>query len=108
MNGFNMQKIILILLLFVSTSAFSEERLDTNLPNVFIKNFICSEGKATFNVVNKSNRLVTTVWINIFDADGDPVDKKMISHYISPNSGKADSQVMECSKLSRIGFSANY
>jgi uncharacterized protein YxeA len=106
MKGFNMQKIVLILLLLVSTSAFSAERFDTNLPNVYVKNFSCSGSRATFNVVNKSNSWVTSVYINVFDADGDPIDKTEISSYIGPNSGKADSKILDCSKLSRIGFSA--
>lgn len=102
-----MKNITLIILLAFSSLAFSQDKFDTNFPDVYVKNFSCSAGKATFNVVNKSNKYINSVYINLFDNDGDPVDKKFISGGISPNSGKADFQLLDCSKLSRIGFSVN-
>jgi len=102
-----MKKIALIILLAFSSLAFSEDKFVTNFPDVFIKNFSCSSGKATFNVVNKSNRFITNVYLNVFDNDGDPVNKIRISGGVSPNSGKEDFQWLDCSKLSRIGFSVN-
>jgi hypothetical protein len=100
-----MHKLALIALLFFSVLAFSEDKYNTNNPEVFIKNFNCSGGKASFNVVNKSNRKIYFVYLNNFDNDGDPINKIYISGSIDPNSGKEDSAYTDCSKLKRIGFS---
>lgn len=71
-----MIKIIFILLTLLSSSAaFAEDRYETNVSDVYIKNFQCTNGNATFNLVNKTDKYVLNVYLNIFDAAGDPIDK---------------------------------
>lgn len=105
-----MHKIFLIVLLAISTLAFAEGDFATNSPEVFVKNFTCSGTKAVFNVVNKSNKTITAVNINIFDGAGDPIDQKTIySLNIYPNSGKeVYYDYMNCSKIQRVGFSIRF
>lgn len=102
-----MKKITPIILLAFSSLAFSEDKFVTNFPDVFIKNFSCSSGRATFNVVNKSNFYILDVYVNVFDKDGDPINKVRISGGVAANSGKEDFHFLDCNKLSRIGFSVN-
>ena len=103
-----MNKIVLIALLIFSTTAFSEDKYATNDPEVFIKNFICSGGKTTFNVVNKSQRYVYRVNLNLFDKDGDPINKIAIAYGIDKASGREFSISLQCEKIQRIGFSVDY
>lgn len=103
-----MHKIVLIALLAFSIKVFAEGNFATNSPEVFVKNFTCSGGKATFNIVNKSSKSIDFVYVNIFDADGDPIDKKTITSYVEKNSGKADYANLDCNKLQRIGFSVKF
>lgn len=86
---------------------FAEAIFATNWPEVFVKNFTCSSGTAKFNVVNKSNKNIGSVTINIFDDAGDPIDQKTIySLYIGPMSGKeVYKDYVDCSKIKKVGFS---
>ncbi len=102
-----MRIIFLIALALISTMSYSADIYQTNTPNVYIKNFSCSGVKLSFNVVNKSASHVSVLYLNVFDEDGDPIDKKMISRNISSNSGKADTSYYDCNKLQRVGFSTD-
>lgn len=103
-----MIKIIFILLTLLSSSAaFAEDRYETNVSDVYIKNFQCTNGNATFNLVNKTDKYVLNVYLNIFDAAGDPIDKleNKYAEGIAPQSGKAMWIVTNCKKINKFGFS---
>ena len=102
------QIILLFALLTFSLSLFAEGNFATNSPDVFVKNFICSGGKATFNLVNKSSRSVRYVNLNIFDSAGDPIDQKYTPTYVEPNSGKEIYINVDCNKAQRVGFSIQF
>ena len=105
-----MKALFIAFVFFISFNAVAEGDFATNSPEVFVKNFTCSGTRATFNVVNKSNKTITAVNINIFDSAGDPIDQKTIyDFYISPNSGKeVYKDYMNCSKIQRVGFSVRF
>jgi hypothetical protein len=103
-----MKKLFLLSLL-LSSAAFAEERYETNVPDIYIKNFECSNGNATFNLVNKSNKFVNHVYLNIFDDTGDPIDKleNQFADGIPSQSGKSMWIVTNCKKIKKFGFSVN-
>ena len=83
-----MKKILVLLCLICSMSA-SAETLKTDNPNLYLKNYVCgSDGYATFNAVNKTNKRWTAIKFHIYDSDGDPVDNFRWTLYVSANSGK--------------------
>ncbi len=106
-----MKKLLLLFLLF-STSISAEDRYETNVPDVYIKNLECINGKYfKFNLVNKSNNSIYSITLHIFDKDGDPIDTKKVffapygNDFIPPQSGSARSVGVECSDLKKFGFS---
>jgi hypothetical protein len=105
-----MKKLFLISLL-LSSAAFAEERYETNVPDVYIKNLECISGRYfKFNLVNKSNRSIHSITLHIFDKDGDPIDTKKVffkpyDDFIPPQSGSARTVSVECSDLKKFGFS---
>jgi len=103
-----MKKLLLILFLF-SSAAFAEDRYETNEPDIYIKNFECSSGIASFNLVNKSNKFVTHVYLNIFDDTGDPIDKleNQFAAGVPAQSGKSMLIVTTCKKIKKFGFSVS-
>ena len=106
-----MKKIFLLTLLLLSSEAFAEDRYETNVPDVYIKNLECVDGKYfKFNLVNKSNRSIYSITLHIFDKDGDPIDTKKVffkpyDDFIPPQSGSARTVSVECSDLKKFGFS---
>jgi hypothetical protein len=103
-----MIKIIFILLTLLFTSGiFAEvDRYETNVANVYIKNFQCINGYSKFNIVNKTDKTITQLSMHIFDSDGDPIDKRTRNLYVTPQSGKEDGMgAMDCKNLKKIGFS---
>jgi hypothetical protein len=100
-----MKKLFLLSLLFSST-ALAEDRYETNVPDVYIKNFQCINGYPKFNIVNKTDKTITQLSMHIFDGDGDPIDKRTRNLYVTPQSGKEDGMgAMDCKNLKKIGFS---
>ena len=104
-----MIKIIFILFtLLFSPGIFAEEvRYETNVPDVYIKNFQCANGTVTFNLVNKTDKYVLNVYLNIFDATGDPIDKleNQYAKGVAPQSGKSMLIYANCKKIDKFGFS---
>jgi hypothetical protein len=102
-----MIKIIFILLtLLLSSAAFAEERYETNVPDMYIKNFQCIDRYPKFNIVNKTDKTITQLSMHIFDSDGDPIDKRTRNLIVTPQSGKEDGMGgMDCKNLKKIGFS---
>lgn len=102
-----MKKIFLLSLLLLSSLAVAEDRYETNVPDVYIKNFQCTNGNATFNLVNKTDKYVLNVYLNIFDEAGDPIDKleNKYAESITPQSGKAMWISTNCQKIKKFGFS---
>ena len=99
-------KKLLLLLLFLSSAISAEEKYETNVPNVYIKNFQCINGYPKFNIVNKTDKTITQLSMHIFDSDGDPIDKRTRNLYVTPQSGKEDGMgAMDCKNLKKIGFS---
>ena len=100
-----MKKLILIFIL-IPNLLLSADKYQTNVPNVYIKNFQCSGSYVTFNLVNKSSQTIRNVDLVIFDSDGDPIDEKSPSFvYVEANSGKRISIVAPgCSNFNRVGF----
>jgi hypothetical protein len=100
-----MNKLILILVFLLTPLVSLAETLQTNVPGVTVKNFQCSGGNVTFNVVNKSSRTLGSLYINIFDSENDPIDKIWVDlGYLTANSGKEYSKSVNCSKLTRVGI----
>ena len=103
-----MIKIIFILLTLLFTSGiFAEvDRYETNVPDIYIKNFQCIERGVKFNIVNKTDKTITQLSMHIFDSDGDPIDKHTRNLIVTPQSGKEDGMGgMDCKNLKKIGFS---
>ena len=50
------------------------QTINTDNPNVYLKNFTCDGDYATFNVVNKSSKSLKGIRFDFFDQDGDPID----------------------------------
>ena len=105
-----MKKLFLLSLL-LSSAAFAEERYETNVPDVYIKNLECISGRYfQFNLVNKSNKSIYSITLHIFDKDGDPIDTKKVffkrhDDFIPPQSGSARTVSVECNDLKKFGFS---
>ena len=110
-----MIKIIFIVLILLSSSEiFAEDnRYETDVSDVYIKNLECINGKYfKFNLVNKSAKSITSITLHIFDNDGDPIDVKKAffsgyTDYIPPQTGSARSVSVDCSNLKKFGFSVN-
>jgi len=104
-----MIKIIFILLTLLFTSGiFAEvDKYETNVPDVYIKNFQCTNENVTFNLVNKTDKYVLNVYLNIFDGTGDPIDKleNKYAESIAPQSGKSMWIPASCKKIKKFGFS---
>ena len=100
-----MKKVILIAVFLLTPLLSFAETLQTNVPGVTVKNLQCSGGYVTFNVVNKSNRTIGYLYINIFDSENDPIDKIGVNLLgLESNSGKQYSQMANCNKLTRVGL----
>ncbi len=100
-------KKLFLLLLFFSSAISAEDRYETNVPDVYIKNFQCTNENVTFNVVNKTDKYVLNVYLNIFDETGDPIDKleNKYAESIAPQSGKSMWIPTSCKKIKKFGFS---
>ena len=103
----NIMKKLLLILFLLSSIAFAEEIYETNVPDVYIKNFQCTNGSVTFNLVNKTDKHVLNVYLNIFDKAGDPIDKleNKYAESIAPQSGKSMWINTNCKKINKFGFS---
>lgn len=106
------KKLLLSSLLLFSALIFAEDRYETNVPDVYIKNLECISGKYfKFNLVNKSNKSIHSITLHIFDKDGDPIDTKKVyfkpyeNDFIPPQSGSARTVSVECNDLKKFGFS---
>ena len=100
-----MKKLLPISLLF-SSLVFAEDRYETNVPDIYIKNFQCIDRYPKFNIVNKTDKTITQLSMHIFDSDGDPIDKRTRNLIVTPQSGKEDGMGgMDCKNLKKIGFS---
>lgn len=103
--------VFIILILLFSKAASAEDRYETNVPDVYIKNLECVSGRYfKFNLVNKSNMSIHSITLHIFDKDGDPIDTKKVffkpfDDFIPPQSGSARTVSVECSDLKKFGFS---
>lgn len=102
----------IVLILLFSSGIFAEDRYETNVPDVYIKNLECISGRYfKFNLVNKSNRSIHSITLHIFDKDGDPIDTKKVyfkpyeNDFIPPQSGSARTVDVQCSDLKKFGFS---
>lgn len=104
-----MNKLVLILVFLLTPIVSFAETLQTNVPGVTVKNFQCANSRVTFNLVNKSDKILYTLYINIFDSENDPIDKIFIGlDSLASNSGKEYSKnYVQCNKLSRIGITVN-
>lgn len=107
-----MIKFLSIFILLFSSIAFADDRYETNVPDVYIKNLECvSNFYLKFNVVNKSNQTIRLISLHIFDKDGDPIDIKTIGRdyvfNIPPQTGLAQSISVDCKNLKKFGFSVN-
>jgi hypothetical protein len=104
-----MNKLILILVFLLTPLVSLAETLQTNIEGVTVKNFQCTANRVSFNVVNKSDKNLSFLHINIFDSDNDPIDKIWIDlSYLAPNSGKEYSKsFVQCNKFTRIGITVN-
>lgn len=99
-------KRLIVLTLFLASSVFAQD-YQTSDPNVKVKNFECSSGYASMNIVNKTGKNIYNLYLVIFDNENDPIDQKSIlgNKYVSANSGLAvTTWIVDCSKLTRIGF----
>lgn len=107
-----MIKFLSIFILLFSSIAFADDRYETNVPDVYIKNLECKYNTLlTFNLVNKSNQTIRSISLHIFDKDGDPIDIKTIGRAyvinIPPQTGLAQSISVDCKNLKKFGFSVN-
>ena len=109
-----MIKLLPIFILLFSSIAFADDRYETNVPDVYIKNLECKSTWITFNLVNKSNKTIRSISLHIFDKDGDPIDIKTIGTdillpaiNIPPQTGLAQSISVDCKNLKKFGFSVN-
>jgi hypothetical protein len=108
-----MIKIFFITLsLLFSSLIFAQDKYETNVPDVYIKNLECVNGKYfKFNLVNKSNKSIYSISLHIFDNEGDPIDvkkaffSKFPMEYIPPQTGSAKTVDVDCSNLKKFGFS---
>ena len=101
-----MKKLFLLSLLLLSSTALAEDRYETNVPDIYIKNFQCIDRYPKFNIVNKTDKTITQLSMHIFDSDGDPIDKRTRNLIVTPQSGKEDGMGgMDCKNLKKIGFS---
>lgn len=107
-----MIKIFFITLgLLFSSLIFAQDKYETNIPDVYIKNLECVDGKYfKFNVVNKSTNSISSMTLHIFDNEGDPIDVKKVffypyNDYIQPQSGSAREVSVNCKSLKKFGFS---
>lgn len=89
------------------------QKMDTNLKDVYIKYFYCEDGsKAKFTLVNNSPNPVRTVELHIHDAANDPIDRCVygddyIEKPIPPYSGdEIYLNYCPCYKLTNISFRA--
>lgn len=100
-----MKRLILVVVFLLTPLVSLAETLQTNVPGVTVKNLQCSAGLVTLNVVNKSNKTLMGLYINIFDSENDPIDKISVDlGYLGANSGKEYSKYVNCSKLTRVGI----
>ena len=113
-------RLLLIPLILFSSIVFAEDRYETNVPDVYIKNAECNKNSLAFNLVNKSDKTVKLISLHIFDKDGDPVDIKTLgaginnivaydgSINIPPQTGKGLNIWVDCKTLKKFGFSVGY
>ena len=100
-----MNKLVLILVFLLTPLVSLAETLQTNISGVTVKNFQCSGGNVTFNVVNKTNKFLYSLFINIFDNENDPIDKIFVNlSTLAPNSGSEYTKSVNCNKLTRVGI----
>lgn len=104
-----MKKIILIIALLTNPLIAMAVTLDTDMPGVVLKNFQCASNSASFNVVNKSDKTISYLYVNIFDSANDPVDRIYVFFGSLPGgSGTEYKGKMDCSKLARIGITVQH
>jgi hypothetical protein len=113
-------KILLLLLILFSSATLAEDKYETNVPDVYIKNAECNKNGFAFNLVNKSDKTVRLISLHIFDKDGDPIDIKTLgagingilaydgSINIPPQTGKGLNIWLDCKALKKFGFSVGY
>jgi len=67
----------------------SAETFKTDNPNRYLKNYTCgSDGRASFNAVNKTDSTWNGIYFTIYDSDNDPIDNFYWSIRVSGNSGE--------------------
>ena len=103
-----MKKVILIAVFLLTPLVSLAETLQTNVQGVTVKNFQCANNQLSFNVVNKSNKTLTYLNVNIFDSENDPIEKFWVDlHYLTSNSGQRYTQSTNCSRLIRFGLTVD-
>jgi len=78
--------LVIFFSLIISIS-LSAKTIQTNDPNKYLKNYKCTENKATFNAVNKSKKYWGGLKFIAYDADGDPIHNFRWSIGLSPGEG---------------------
>ena len=94
-------KKILVLLCLIGSMSVSAETLKTDNPNRYLKNYTCgSNGWASFNAVNKTDRYWKYIHFTIYDSDNDPIENFEWSVSVVGNSGqRREERGHKCKKL---------
>ena len=80
---------ILVLLCLIGSMSVSAETIKTDNPNRYLKNYTCgSNGWASFNAVNKTDRYWKYIHFTIYDSDNDPINNFYWKLRVSGNSGE--------------------
>jgi hypothetical protein len=102
------KKLLLTSCFLLCSSLIAEESSDniiqTNVPNVYVKNIMCdpqNDYRLTFNVVNKSDKKVYSYTMVVYDLSGDPIDNQVakLKTSILPDSGLSSSFYMKNCKV---------
>ena len=102
-----MKYLVASFLVVFCSLTFAAKKYTTDRDGVYIKNFKCESSSISGNLVNKSSLRVWNLYINIFDSDGDPIDKILIPNAgADPNSGNSfyKAYATDCSNLYSIKF----
>ena len=88
-----------------------QQKLETNIENVYVKNFRCEDGETIkFNLVNNSEQSISIVELHIYDQDNDPIEKcvyktPLFGNPVAPYSGdEIGIYYCDCSLINNIGF----
>jgi hypothetical protein len=102
------KKLLLTTCFLICSSLIAEESSDniiqTNVPNVYVKNIMCdpqNDYRLNFNVVNKSDKKVYAWNMIVYDLSGDPIDNQVTNLKTSllPDSGLSSSFYMKNCKV---------